>query len=63
MKKLKTLNMKIWKVSYCLQSIRVKIQYCLLEVTEFILESKIFKLEIHLEQLKIDWYYLVFNYF
>ena len=34
---------KILKTQYCLQCIKVKIQYCHLEVTEVVLESKIFK--------------------
>ena len=46
-----------------MQSIKVKMQYYLLEVTEIVLESKILKLEIHFEQHMIDWYYLVLNYF
>ena len=36
--------MKDMKGIIFLQSIKVKIQYCLLEVTEVVLESKIFKI-------------------
>ena len=37
-----------------MQSIKVKMQYYLLEVTEVVLESKIFKIRIHFDQRIID---------
>ena len=45
-----------------MQSIKVKIQYCLLEITEVVLESKIFKIR-DAFRATYDWYYLVLNYF
>ena len=45
-----------------MQSIKVKMQYYLLEVTEIVLESKIFKIR-DTFWATYDWYYLVLNYF
>ena len=44
MKKPKAPNMKNIKDIILCEIIKVKIQYCLLEVTEIVLESKIFKI-------------------
>ena len=45
-----------------MQGIKVKIQYCLLEVTEVVLESKIFKIR-DTFRTTYDWYYLVLSNF
>ena len=42
--------------------LKVKIRYCLLEVTEVVLELKIFKIR-DTFRATYDWYYLVLNYF
>ena len=45
-----------------MKDIKVKIQYCILEVTEVVLESNKFKIR-DTFRVNYDWYYLVLNYF
>ena len=45
-----------------MQSIKIKMQYYLLETTEVVLEWKIFKIR-DTFRTTYDWYYLVLNYF